>query len=58
MGLESLEIRFRTKPQVRYDWTRRFGTCIVVSNTSPAEVRYDWIPRECMGPKGNKLAKK
>ena len=35
-------IRFRTEP-VRYDWTR-LGTYIAVSNTSPAEVRYDWIP--------------
>ena len=29
----------RTEPQIRYDWTRRFGTYITVSNRSP-NLRY------------------
>ena len=30
-------------PNLRYDWTRRFGTYRTVP-----EVRYDWIWRECL----------
>ena len=32
--------------QVRYDWTRRFGTYITVSPSSPYLRRYDWIFRD------------
>ena len=43
-------IRFRTEPQVRYDWTLPRHLQNSAEPITVPEVRYDWIPREKTPP--------